>query len=239
MIARVFVLTFFALNLLSISPAIADLKYEYEFDTDLSESSGGTALVATGGSVSGGRFNFGFDEGLTLNAPAISAGVYSIGIKFHFSEYTGYQRIIDFEARTADTGLYTIDDRLVVYNYVASNPLPLSTTSDMVLYVTRDASGIFSGYLNGVQVYTADDTNSWATFSTDPKEINFFLDDFAVGGEASDGSVDYIRVYDTALSASEVAALSAVPEPTSLLLMGSAALSGWLVKRRKRSSANS
>ena len=47
-------------------------------------------------------------------------------------------------------------------------------------------------------------------------ELHFFRDDFATGQfEAAPGFVDYIRVYDTALTAAEVNGLGTVPEPAS------------------------
>jgi hypothetical protein len=65
----------------------------------------------------------------------------------------------------------------------------------------------------------------------------FFRDDNAVGGEASAGSVDYIAIYDTALSAQEIATLvPAVPEPATQGLM-LAGLAGVLAVVRRRSQA--
>ncbi|HEY1154389.1 MAG TPA: PEPxxWA-CTERM sorting domain-containing protein, partial [Pseudolabrys sp.] len=66
-------------------------------------------------------------------------------------------------------------------------------------------------------------------------------DDFGVSGEASSGFVDYIRIYDTALTAQEVAALvppgtaPAVPEPaTWAMMIAGFGLAGAAIRSRQR-----
>ena len=77
------------------------------------------------------------------------------------------------------------------------------------------------------------DSSNLATINS---ELHFFRDDFATGQfEAAPGFVDYIRVYDTALTAAEVAGLGngTVPEPASwIMLIAGFGLIGAAMRRR-------
>ena len=91
--------------------------------------------------------------------------------------------------------------------------------------VTRDAAGTLTVYQDGKLVLNVVDDKGIADFGANP--AHFFRDNTTgpYTGEANPGAVDYIRVFDTALSLAEVQALSAPPaavvtEPGSLLLLG-------------------
>ena len=104
--------------------------------------------------------------------------------------------------------------------------------------ITRDASDLFTGYVNGVQQIQFTDGGTLATFSTGTQIARFFQDDLVFGGEASAGRVNYIRTFDTALSAAQVAALgvpSAVPEPqTYAMMLVGLLLTAGVARARKR-----
>ena len=100
--------------------------------------------------------------------------------------------------------------------------------------VTRDAStNLITAYVNGVQQISFTDSGGAAIFNGPGGIMHFFQDDNAVGGEASAGVVEYIRIYDAPLTAGEVAGLTdpVVPEPTALAL---AALATGIVGLRQR-----
>lgn len=105
---------------------------------------------------------------------------------------------------------------------------------DVRLTVTRDSAAKVRFYHNGANLFSFDDSAGLHTGRADladlmdpadPGELvrtrwlSFFKDD---GGESASGSVDFIHLYDSALSRQEVAALNAadVPEPASLILVG-------------------
>ena len=91
-----------------------------------------------------------------------------------------------------------------------------------------------SGYVNGVQHFSFVDSAGLVEFTGLSQIAYFMRDDDAVSNEASAGFVDYIRIYDVALDASEVAGLSnPVPEPgTWALMLGGLALLGHAARRR-------
>ena len=78
------------------------------------------------------------------------------------------------------------------------------------------------GYVNGVQQISFTDSTGLAVFDATGNIMRFFEDDLNTGQrEASAGVVDFIRIYNGALTAAEVRALEqAVPEPATLLLTG-------------------
>ena len=228
------------------SPA-ATLTNLYGLNNTLTDSFGGSSLVANGGTLAaGGGYSFAANQGPSLSN-AISANDYSILLDFSLttsSASDGYKKIVDFKNRTSDSGAYIFSGKLNFYffntellgNTVVGNNNPARVV------LTRDGStGQTTQYLNGVQQLTFTDSTNLATFTASNNIINFFRDDtLFTGVEASAGFVRNIAIYNGALSTSEVAGLggfgttipgaptaTAVPEPFTIvgtLVGGTAAL---------------
>jgi len=204
----------------------------YELNGSFADALGGPALNPLGGSLGASSYSFAANQGLSLDN-AVGSSVYTIDTSFALDQTNGYRRLLDFKNALSDTGLYNLSTALNFYNVATGGNGAFADGQTVRLTVSRDAAGNFSGYINGVLQISFNDTAGLAQFSGPNQVARFFVDDNAVGGEASAGSVDYIAIYDTALSAAEIANLHpAVPEPQSyaLLLSGLAALA-W-VKRR-------
>jgi hypothetical protein len=232
--------------LLAGAPAQAALipVLSYDLDNSLASSVGGPSLTLSGTASLGPTgvtfTNIGESHnGLVLAdaATAIGSGtVYSAELYFQFSDVTPYDRVLN--GNNADRGLYINAGKV---NYYEAGPLFGSTFTANTLHhlvFARDGSGA-TIYLDGAQSLTiADYASSSLTGS-----LRFFIDD---AFEEGSGSVDFIRLYDSKLSAGDVATLynggtplgasaltGSVPEPASwAMLIAGFALAGGAMRRR-------
>lgn len=218
----------------------ATLTHDYQLNGSLADSLGGPSLVANGGTLNPTNYSFGANQGLSLSNGFTNTADYSIAATFDLTTLSGYRRLIDFKNLASDTGLYNLNTSLNFYNVTTGAAGAFAPNVDALLVITRDAgTNAFVGYVNGIQQIAFTDSSSLAVFSAPNNIAHFFIDDVVVPNEASAGVVDRIRIYNGALTATEVSALQTggtggtVPEPTSLLLLGSglAGLAAWRMKR--------
>ncbi|WP_288379590.1 LamG-like jellyroll fold domain-containing protein [uncultured Massilia sp.] len=210
----------------------AGLIHHFTLNGSLADSAGSTSLVALGGELRANDYLFGADQGLRLDARL--GGVYTIDLRFRFDSLATYGRIVDFKNLTGDSGFYAVGDGLRLYS-VSNVGGHLDAGVDSRLTLTRDAQNMFKVYQNGELVVSVSDTSGIADFGQNV--AHFFRDnDGTNSGEANPGAVDYIRIYDVALSLDEVRALTPpdaqVAEPGPLGLMGvGLALLGFIRRR--------
>ncbi|MDD2759169.1 MAG: hypothetical protein PHH11_02625 [Methylomonas sp.] len=219
----------------------AVLLHDYQFNGNLEDSLGGPALVADGGTLGTGSYAFDNNHGLTLSDGLMDGGSYSIAMNFNRSTYGTYgtQKYVDFKNFSTNYGLVTSYGTVFFYpssglSYGASNGrIELNTDTEMVF--TRDGNTKeFSLYVDGKKAGSFIDNQSYAVFSSEHKVMHFFEDD-PWGGDyhPGPGTVNSLRIWDGALSATEVANINAVPLPGAFWLLGSAlAGMGLLGKRR-------
>lgn len=208
--------------------ANAALIRDYELNGSLADSLGGPSLIADGGTLGATRYSFGANQGLSLTYSALSSlSLYSIELVFDFQQFNIWRKIIDFNARVTDDGFYFDPSNRLDFFPVTSSPTAITSPVDVHVVLTRDAtSSIVNAYLNGGLEFSFNDSGGLAVFRGADTLVHFFEDDAVTGfGEASGGSVDCVRIYNTALSAVEVANLAScgpgrnnVPEPSTLLL---------------------
>jgi Concanavalin A-like lectin/glucanases superfamily/PEP-CTERM motif len=218
-------------------PASAALVHDFRFDGDLTDQLGGPAAINNGGVLGATGITFGLNQGPTLNN-ILTANVYSVEFAFSLNITNGYRKILDFKGLTNDAGLYVLSDRLDFYPITAGIP-NIGANQLVSVVLTRNAAGVVTGYVNGSQQITFTDSGNQATFSEPMQSARFFQDDNATGGnEASRGFVDYIRIYDTALSSGEVGGLvppgvNAVPEPATwgMMIIGFGLVGGTMRRR--------
>jgi hypothetical protein len=239
---RRFLFLVFGLAMLLVPARSAVLIHSYTLRGTLADAQGGPALTAFGGQITSLGYVFAANQGLLFSSPLFTPANFSLEFSFKFESPTGYDKIADFSQLSSDSGFYQRDGQLNFYNAVSAAPLDFLPGTTVHVVLTRDsASNLVSGYVNGQSRFSFVDTGSLAVTSG---TLNFFVDDLATAqSEASAGTVSSIRIYNGALTASEVASVFtagqpplAIPEPstTALLVVGSFVVLFAAHRRRKQ-----
>jgi YD repeat-containing protein len=212
----------------SISVAVTDLSgssatlaADYQFQNSRSSSVGSPpALTDIGGtnsfssatvdSTSTTVLTFSQNNGLSLSSTSgvTSSSTYSIVMLFSFQSTSGFRRVADFKNGSSDYGVYVNDGKLRFYPAANASSASISANTYVQVVLTRDSSGTVTGYVDGVQQFQFSDSSSYGVIDSN-NTLRFFKDDGS--SEASAGSVARIRIYNGALTATQVAALSRLP----------------------------
>jgi hypothetical protein len=227
-------------TLLAAVPATAQPAaaptHAYSLNGSFADALGGPSLVGLGGTLGTTGYSFGAGQGLSLSN-ALHPSVYSLEMSLRLDAVTSYRKVLDFEGRRYDFGFY------VQNGFPSFSPggnaddltPSIAANTPFHLVLTRSATNVFTAYVNGVQRLSFRDDARNATFK-EPNAIAYLLvDDFqSAGSDNPSGFVDYLRVYDRALTGTEVAArfaagddalpgqgpVSTVPEPGTWALLG-------------------
>jgi hypothetical protein len=223
--------------------------FTYELNGSFAEANGGPSLVSYGGTLGQTGYTFGVQQGLSLSGTGIF-DAYSIDIHFYFNDVSGsaasyFERILDFKNRTTDSGLYSFSGSsaatsayLVLFGGTGSGDpnggsgAPVFTNGTMAdLLVTRNASGLFSAFVNGNLAFSVMDTVGATRFSGPDNIMYFFIDDLlSFAPEAGTGFVDRIQV--TTFPAVQVPGpIAGAGLPGLILACGG--LLGWWRRRQK------
>ena len=153
---------------------------------------------------------FPLSSGVELQAGVIPEDSYSIAALVRFDEITGYRRIVDISSASADRALRAQRTALLLADHWRLvTPPPFEINKYVHVVLTRDAATKrMVAYADGVEQLAFDDTTDAGVFAPG-SPVRFFKDDQIITGEESAGAVARIRVYEGALTAAEVADISA------------------------------
>jgi hypothetical protein len=188
----------------------------YLLNSTLADTEHGPSLVALGGSLTDSAYDFGPNQGLNLSSALANPAQYSIELKFLWDTVTsGGQKILDFKNLTSNAGLYTTNAGLQFLGGPFAAQVFLPNVFYRLVLTRDDATDIVRAYLNGAEVWNFVDAAGDAVFTGPDNIIRFFQDDNTTGQtQAHSGIVDFIRIYHSVLTASEVANLSDPIVPT-------------------------
>jgi hypothetical protein len=222
--------------------AQATLVADFELNGSLVNSAGTAATLTNNGATQTATgLDFAINKGPTLSGLGALAA-YTIDMSFTLDALNGprgngYIKLIDFSSLIDDRGYYS-------HNNGHLNSYPLSDSTDPVftagqpvrLTLSRDTAGLITAHIDNALIYSQPDADNRSLTAIDGlNPLTFFQDDVATAfGEASSGSVDYIRIFDTAITPGEAnPAPSAVPEPaTWAMFIGGFGLVGGAMRRR-------
>lgn len=196
---------------------VADYRFNYSLDDSLGLAPALTKLVPGDGAYVPVTFDgvptvghaFSEGAGLQLDVDGVLSGQhYTMAIVMAFQQTDGYAKIVDTKALKSDDGLYAVDESLYLYPSGALPPQSFQPDTYYQIVLTRAADGTTTGYIDGIQQFTYDDSlDEYAAFSPE-RLLTFFRDDETTENlENSAGTVLRIRLFDAALDAGQVADL--------------------------------
>jgi hypothetical protein len=240
----------------ALAPARAQVLIgEFALNSSLNNNvPGGPSLAllpfaGVSGQITALGYVFARNQGLTFTSPALNPASYSIEFSFktNLDTPSSWSKLVDLAGLNSDAGLYIHNsggERLQFYPQPDGNPADFTVGPSFDVVLTRDGvTGTVRGYVNGQLRFSFTDSSSQAVVSAANNTLTFFVDDHNTGqNEVSGGTLNYLRVFNGALTSTQVSALfaagapSAVPEPATavLLALGGVVLVGW---RRRRAGA--
>jgi uncharacterized protein (TIGR03437 family) len=204
---------------LDLNGAASGLVADYQFRNNLTSAISGAPALTNLGSNSfddaavddSPRRVLSFDPNnglaLTPTAGLITSQSYTVVLLVSFTATNGYRRLIDFKNGTSNRGLYVYFGRLIFLSsrLEEGGGVTITPNNFVQVAVTRNSAGTFTGYVNGVRQFSFTDTQGDAAIDVN-QTLRFFRDN-AGDGEASAGQVARLRLYNEALSGSQIAAL--------------------------------
>lgn len=186
--------------------------------------------------------------GLTFNDSSnlVTQNSYSVELVLDFTQNpSSWRRLVDVENRQSDNGFY-VDSTSHLDVFPVVGGTTAFTNGAYHHVVLTDTGGTVKAYLDGgLELTTATALMDISNANNAGQLVHFFLDNVVAGGqgEYSSGRVALIRLYDGALSDSEVgvlgrdpfAGITATPEPSAFALAGLGLLAIPLYRRLRRS----
>ncbi|MDB6111575.1 MAG: hypothetical protein JWR69_3325 [Pedosphaera sp.] len=179
-------------------PNLQDIGVGNSFQSDLVDGFAGVVY----------RFPQGNGLLLSPSAGVVPTNVWSMVLLFRYDTVSGYRRIVDTKNPPGEFGLYVQSGNLYFYPSAGGSGSPMTASNYVQVVMTRDATNLVSGYLNGVKQFSFVDNANYGTISGSPAGFRFFIDN---GAENSGGAVARIRLYDHVLTPEQVPLLDRLP----------------------------
>jgi hypothetical protein len=216
----------------------AVLIHEYALRGSLDDTLGGSPLTALGGQITALGYVFAANQGLSFSSREFTPQNYSVELSFRLDAVSGSTKLIDFHNLTKDPGLYQHNGTLQFSPLASAGVSDFSPGANMHVVLTRDgATGLVTAYVNGEQRFSFLDLETLSAVPGFSNKLNFFVDEKS---NESGGLVNYLRIFNGALSAGEVSALFAagppvvIAEPPAFALLAGGAILAWLSRRIRR-----
>ncbi len=193
--------------------ALPPATHAYGLNNSLADELGGPALESLGGKLKSTSFVFPMGGGVSLTGGVVAA-TYSIEFRARLSltgSRNAYYRLVDFQDRASDTGLYSYGGILDFYDAAGGAKAVFHANKWADITLTRDGiSQMVTGYVNGKKQFAFADPSGLAVFTAVAGETvaHLFQDDLAAPDEDGAGALDHLRVFDTVLTAADALALA-------------------------------
>ena len=183
-----------------LSVNVPGLVHSYRLDGSLADDLGGPPLVSQGGILAATEYVFQPNQGLSLSGASVAPGEYSIETRFVFDAVSGFRRIASFHGPVTEDGPYVHDGRLEYFPFISAPGATFTAgVAVHVVFARSAATQQWVGYVDGVQQISFNDSGAAAL--TEPNRLLLLFRDN--GGEASSGRVDFVRVFNRAVSSEE------------------------------------
>jgi hypothetical protein len=223
------------------------VAHSYEFETDGSDALGGPSMVvAASSSYVPGGIRYAADEGPNVSGAFASDTVHSVEFYGSIDVMGRFVRLLDYENGTSDYGPYMTFGQLNYYGTSQYYGGPVFSANTPLHFVFTSSDTAFGIYIQG-QLIASGGPQPRLNFTT-PNRILRFFDDDGGPGETSSGFLDFVRLYDEALTQADVTRLynggdplrlddlvqTGVPEPGTwaLMILGFGAAGAMLRRRR-------
>ena len=183
----------------------AQLLHDYGLNGDYLDAFGGNPIVPNGGYLTAIEYVFDIDQGPNVSG-VIDPESYTIEMRFTPTLTQWWAKILDFNNRLSDNGLYISNGQLEFWPYTPYNHdvvfqpgIPAT-----LMFSRNEATSLITACVNGVHQWTMADIVGNAVFAGPDNIIHILMDDLIEYEGPMAGSLDYFKIYNYNLEVLEL-----------------------------------